>query len=457
MSVSLCMIARNEEAHLDACLASVEELVDELIIVDTGSVDATKRIALAHGARVFDFPWCDDFSAARNESLRHAHGDWILWMDADDRVTAENREKLRTVLDSLPDSRDGFVMRCACSSFVTLSRTEVDHVRLFRSRSDVRFRYRVHEQVAPSILRAGGTLRMTDVVIQHVGYADAGAYRRKQERNLRLLELACQEHPLEPFMLYYRGLALLDLDRAGEALVSLILATSLMPPKTAVARLLPVHLADAYEREGMLEEAESTLRTARATYSADAALAFAEATLLYKLGRLDQAERGLTAYLADAPAAARPENFVGDIAIEAFRARHLRASLRYLLGRYRDAEEDARLVIGACPAFGDAWLVLGDSLVAQERDAEVEAVTSELESGAGGEVLSVLIRAGAVARSGNLARARALVERRIREQGSHPFLERARERLAATRLPTPYAAHCLAGAVLAGERRSKCA
>ena len=77
-TVSLCMIVKNEEAYLADCLASAKPFVDEMVIVDTGSTDRTVEIAERFGAKVFHFPWCDDFAAARNESLRHASGDWIL-------------------------------------------------------------------------------------------------------------------------------------------------------------------------------------------------------------------------------------------------------------------------------------------------------------------------------------------------------------------------------------------
>src|SRR5580658_1936052 len=116
MRVSLCMIVRNEEASLRECLASVEGLWNDLVVVDTGSSDGTKAVAVAHGARVFDFPWCDDFSAARNESLRHALGDWVFWMDADDRLRSGSRPKLQGLLSELPDASDGYLMRCACTS-----------------------------------------------------------------------------------------------------------------------------------------------------------------------------------------------------------------------------------------------------------------------------------------------------------------------------------------------------
>src|SRR5207237_8743781 len=111
---SLTMIVRNEESNLPACLESVRGLFDETVIVDTGSTDRTKEIALGFGARVFDFPWIDDFAAARNEALRHATGDWIFWMDADDRLDQANREKLAALLDEVRDENAAYVMRCLC-------------------------------------------------------------------------------------------------------------------------------------------------------------------------------------------------------------------------------------------------------------------------------------------------------------------------------------------------------
>ena len=80
---SLTTIVKNEAATLSQCLASMLDIVDEIVVVDTGSSDHSKDIALRHGARVFDLPWPDSFAAARNESIRHATGQWLLWLDAD--------------------------------------------------------------------------------------------------------------------------------------------------------------------------------------------------------------------------------------------------------------------------------------------------------------------------------------------------------------------------------------
>src|SRR5690348_12951833 len=107
---SLTMIVKNEAATLAACLASVQGIVDEIIVVDTGSGDASKDIARQHGACVFDLAWPDSFAAARNESLRHATGQWLLWLDADESFDETNRDKLRSLLANLPDDNAAYVM-----------------------------------------------------------------------------------------------------------------------------------------------------------------------------------------------------------------------------------------------------------------------------------------------------------------------------------------------------------
>ena len=105
VSVSLTMIVKNEEENLPRCLASVEGVFDEIIVVDTGSTDRTKEIAREFGAKVFDFEWIDSFAAARNEALSHATGDYAFWLDADDVVEPVERVKLLALLGRLSEPR----------------------------------------------------------------------------------------------------------------------------------------------------------------------------------------------------------------------------------------------------------------------------------------------------------------------------------------------------------------
>ncbi|WP_130858690.1 glycosyltransferase [Gracilibacillus phocaeensis] len=110
MQISLCMIVKNEEEVLRQCLDSVAPICDEVIIVDTGSTDKTKEIAQDFTEQVIDFEWIDDFSAARNFAFSQAHGDYILWLDADDMLEKEDQEKLRQLKAELDGTEDAVSM-----------------------------------------------------------------------------------------------------------------------------------------------------------------------------------------------------------------------------------------------------------------------------------------------------------------------------------------------------------
>ncbi len=176
--ISLTMIVRDEEANLPHCLESAQGVFDEIVVIDTGSKDRTAEIARSFGARVFDFPWIDDFAAARNESLARATGDYAFWLDADDVLEPRERDKLQALKAQLRAGRDAraYVVRCACdpSPDGTGGDTVVDHIRLFPMRDDVRWTYRVHEQILPALRRAKVPVEWTDITVRHTGYVDQG-------------------------------------------------------------------------------------------------------------------------------------------------------------------------------------------------------------------------------------------------------------------------------------------
>src|SRR5262249_30995896 len=155
------------------------------------------------GAKVIDFPWVDSFAAARTESLRHATGDFVLWIDADDRLDEPNRQRLRELLATLTDENTAHVMKCLCLPDAEGGgATLVDHVRLFRRQDGLAWRYRVHEQILPSLRERGYDVAWSDVIIHHTGYTDAAVRARKLERDLRLLRLDLAEQPDDPFVLF---------------------------------------------------------------------------------------------------------------------------------------------------------------------------------------------------------------------------------------------------------------
>jgi glycosyltransferase involved in cell wall biosynthesis len=288
-SVSLTMIVRNEEDHLPKCLESVRGLFDEIIVVDTGSTDRTKEIAREFGAKVFDFVWIDDFAAARNEALSHSTGDYACWLDADDVIEPAEREKLRALLGglALPSVRStaaaartearppgggpaAYVMRCACPPGADGTRggTVVDHVRLFPIRPGVRWTYRVHEQILPSLNRAKVKVRWTDVVIRHDGYADPEVEARKLQRNIKILERELAERPDDPFVLFNLGASTLQRKEYSAALGFLERSLARSAPRDSIVRKLYALIARVHQMTGNSQEA---LRTCAAGLKLDPA------------------------------------------------------------------------------------------------------------------------------------------------------------------------------------------
>ncbi len=172
MTLSLCMIVQNEEAYLAQCLASVQGLVDEIIIVDGGSKDKTKTIARQFTDKVFDFPWCDNFSTSRNFSLTKATGDWILVLDADEIIAHSDHVAIKKLLSAPPSvvaysltqvsyTNDGTYLGYTplqkktpeskdFSGFISCNR-----IVLFRNHLHIQYEGAVHESVRTSCERVG--------------------------------------------------------------------------------------------------------------------------------------------------------------------------------------------------------------------------------------------------------------------------------------------------------------
>ncbi|WP_333474281.1 glycosyltransferase [Paenibacillus gyeongsangnamensis] len=178
ITISLCMIVKNEEQTLARCLESVRGAVDEIVIVDTGSSDRTKEIARRFTERVEDFTWIDDFAAARNFAFTLATMDYIMWLDADDVLLPQEREKLHQLRQSFDPGLDAVSMEYHCafddSGNVTLN---IRRYRLVRRSKGFRWHGVVHED-----LEISGTVYDSDIVITH------NREHGKTDRNLRIFE-----------------------------------------------------------------------------------------------------------------------------------------------------------------------------------------------------------------------------------------------------------------------------
>ncbi|MCR1823722.1 MULTISPECIES: glycosyltransferase [Terrisporobacter] len=187
-TLSLCMITKNEEKNIKACLDSMVNIADEIIIVDTGSTDRTIEIAKSYGAKVFSYKWNDDFSEARNISLEKATKDWIIVLDGDEVLPKEDGKKLKNIINAT--SMEALYLRLE-NIVDNKSLGDAVVLRVFRNNKLYRFRNKMHEQVIFSIEENGGKdkIQATNLKILHYGY-DPKIYNMvdKQKRNLKILE-----------------------------------------------------------------------------------------------------------------------------------------------------------------------------------------------------------------------------------------------------------------------------
>jgi tetratricopeptide (TPR) repeat protein len=365
------MIVKNEESNLPTCLESVAGLTDEIIVVDTGSTDATREIATRFGARVFDFPWIDSFAAARNESLQHATGKWIFWLDADDRLDPENRKRLRALFDRLPDSNVGYVMKCLCLPDPrSQSSTIVDHVRLFRNKLELRWEFRVHEQILPSMRRAGHKILWSDVVIRHVGYQDTELRQRNLQRDLRLLHLENAERPDHPFTLFNLGSIAQELGRTEEALPLLQRSLELSAPLDSITRKLYALLAQCHRQLDHTEEALQACRQGRQIFPDDVELLFQEGVVLREQGQRAAARECWSALLQPRSS----EHFASiDTGLVGYKTRHNLAVLDLEEGNLVAAECHWRRALAEKPDFAPAHAGLHEVRLRQQNQAHRES------------------------------------------------------------------------------------
>jgi tetratricopeptide (TPR) repeat protein len=256
------MIVKDEAEHLPKCLGAVQDCVDEIIVVDTGSQDETIAIAQQWGAQVRSMEWTQDFAAARNQSLALATGDWILVLDADETLTEAGRHLLRQIRSGQPLGEQPLDTVLG----VTLLRHEVgadqtpysEVLRLFRKHPDIRFERPYHETVDDSlerILQAESQWRVVswpEVVLAHTGYAaDAIAQRQKFTRARTVMEAYLDQHPDDAYICNKLGalyVATEDWER-GRSLLEKALAHGQADPATTYE--LHYHLGLAYRAMGL--------------------------------------------------------------------------------------------------------------------------------------------------------------------------------------------------------------
>jgi len=272
-SLGLAMIVQNEAEDLPRCLASVQGLVDQIVIVDTGSQDQTVNIAQAWVATVISSPWQNDFSQARNISLAHLTTDWVLVLDADEALVPEIRKPLHACIQ-----QENLIA-------VTLIRQEIGVIppysavsRLFRRHPEIVFNRPYHETIDDAVLRLIQKQpdwqigHLEGVAIQHWGYTPERLQRRdKTTQAMAIMSTYLAHNPEDAYICAKLGGTYLqagETDLAHQTLTQGLTVANLKPIEPAVAYELHYQLGNYYTQSGQLSLAVNHYQAA-----ADQALA----------------------------------------------------------------------------------------------------------------------------------------------------------------------------------------
>jgi len=330
------MIVRNEAAHLPACLESIRELVDEIVIVDTGSTDDTVAIARSYGAVVREHPWQQDFATPRNLGLDLARGRWILYIDADERARALPVERFRARLETAPELALRVRLRLSSTA------TPAWEYRLWRSDPRIRFRGVMHEKVTPAISEVAAADRLqigeSELCLDHFGYE--GDQTHKHRRNLPLLRAELAADPTNPYIWHHLARVLEALDLQEES--DIVLERALEVAREHHSDPAPlVHFEVIRRQYARGTDVTEALAEARAAYPDNLGLAWLQVLADIDGGHYEQALRLLEWFEID-PEMPAEDAFAYAEDMFGAHAAAARAISFFRLGRYADAAQAYR-------------------------------------------------------------------------------------------------------------------
>lgn len=388
MSVSLCMIVKDEEENLIRCLNSIEGLVSEIILVDTGSTDHTVPIALQYGAKVFRRPWSGSFSEARNFALSKATGTWILMMDADDELEPGDRDALLGLVresDGTPEVYCGKTLsysgdRADCSNIlVTMT------IRLIRNGRGYFYRGRVHEQLAGT--EGPPNLTATEIRFYHYGYlASEIKKKEKHRRNMKLIRRELEDDPENGFMQFNLGNEYLTIGKTEEAMKCYQGSYRTLEPSMGYGSMLLTRMILCCEQLGRTEEQCLYLREGLSLYPELPDFEYLRASMFQRHGKLLKAIRSYQKCIRIGPPPPDGNSVLG---VSTFKPHDRLAALYERLGERKLALRHCREAIRCNPNDREAFSRAFDLL--QEEGCEPDRLKSRLLRLAGKDVCPMLI------------------------------------------------------------------
>jgi glycosyltransferase involved in cell wall biosynthesis len=372
--LTVSMIVKNEERFLAECLASVKDVADDIIVVDTGSEDRTIEVAKSFGARVIEIAWPNDFSAARNVGLEAVKTPWVLVLDADEELVQDDIKTLQQAMEK--PFADSYNVRIVSLMDRAEDLSESYVTRLFRSHPKIRFRGAVHEQVFQSVGDLGMTIQPLNVRLLHKGYLAAVVKERdKGKRNLDLIRDHLKANPNDAYMRWQLAQTLLGNGQFAEALSASRQSLKLLPVTHPLWPVAHITLARSLEASGQPKRALRALREGEMAYPAYTDFYYAQGHVHLRMGEWENAEKSFRKCLE----LGEPKDFLmTETGIGGFKSLYKLSQALHAQNRQKEALATLLVAIGNNPPFREAWQGIFTILIGTSMHAVLDAILMKL-------------------------------------------------------------------------------
>ncbi|WP_296972218.1 glycosyltransferase [Tepidanaerobacter sp. EBM-38] len=364
-TLSLCIITKDEEKNISRCINSVKDIVDEIVVVDTGSKDRTAEIAESLGARVIHEKWQDDFSKARNTAIEHAKSDWILFMDADEEVKKEDVAKILPLLND--DTIEAYTFK-----FVNYGGSNVSddfaqihyNFKLFRNNGKLKYVYPIHENLKNVADDREPIYKKADITILHYGYlSEIRIEKNKTQRYIKMISDYLLEHPNDMFQHVNLGVEYFNAGEYRKAIKHLMIAQKALNNNPPLMIRTLMYLISAHSALKEYEQALSLINYAAARYPQVPDFRFLEGNIYIEQKRYQKAVEMFTECLSIGEYNGMANTTAGT---GSYKARYMIAFCYEKLGQLHDAVQEYTKLLIAKPGYGQVFRKLFEIFVKNE-------------------------------------------------------------------------------------------
>lgn len=369
-TLSLCIITKDEEKNIARCINSVKDVVDEIVVVDTGSKDKTVEIAESLGARVIHTKWEDDFSKARNTAIENAKSDWILFLDADEVVKREDVGKIRPLLED--DTVEAYMFKFVNygGDSVSSGRTQIHYnFKLFRNNGKLRYVYPIHENLKNVVDNRALIYKESGITILHYGYLkETRIEKNKTQRYINMLSKYLLTHPNDLFQHLNLGVEYFNAKEYDKALKHLQIVQKRIKTNSPLSVRLYIYLIQTYAEMKDYDTALKIVSSVKSAYEKIPDFHFLEGAIYFKQKRYQKAVETFNRCFSIGESEGRA-NLIGGAG--SYRAKYMIAHCREMQGDLNGAVKDYIKLLIARPGFKEVFIKLFDIFVKNERPEAV--------------------------------------------------------------------------------------